>query len=191
LRFGGADILVENCKGFGPGKYAFRNNLSIEKKRMGADTDETCRRNSLSILCYYCDYRAKIRKTPGNFLIKNCEFDTVDQIISLPFGHIWCCNRSLYNLNFKNCTFKNLSAFTYLRSPENEPITLSFDDCLISARDGYENIPVIDVKNFKEINFNNVKIENFISPTIVTRTNGKISINNGTLVKTEFSPDEE
>lgn len=182
LRFGGADILVENCKSFSPAKYGHRYGLSEEKRRARAETDENCRYNCLNSFLYYCDNRAKIRKTPGNIIIKNCEFNGNDAILSLPFGHVWCCNRSLNDITFDNCSFLNIKETSIISAPENEPLTLTLKNCKITALKSYENIDMINATNCKKIQFEHVSIEGFDKPQITCKTKCEVVINNGTPV---------
>ena len=39
LRFGGNNVLVEDCEGYAPSRFGFRGDLSQEKKAVGAPTD--------------------------------------------------------------------------------------------------------------------------------------------------------
>ena len=108
VRFGGTDVLIENCKNIYPAKYGFRYNLTDEQKMLGSDCDENCRYNCETLFSYYCDYRAKVRHTPGNIVFKNCSFTGVDGIFWLRNGHVWCCNRSLSSITFENCNIQNV-----------------------------------------------------------------------------------
>lgn len=108
MRLGGTNILVENCTSEAPNKYGFRGSLTMEQKKARAATDDNCRNNCLNAFLYFCDYRAKIRKTPGNILIKNCKFTNVDSVFSLSFGSRWACNKSLESITFENCIFEDV-----------------------------------------------------------------------------------
>lgn len=182
LRFGGADVVIENCKGFAPSRYGHRYGLSNEKRRERAATDENCRHNCHNSFLYYCDNRAKIRKTPGNILIKNCHFKNPDAIINLPFGHVWCCNRSLHDLTYENCVFDGLNLPSVLSCPENEPLTLTLTDCTAIAREGFDNFNLFEAINCESINLNNFTSKGFSNPTILCKTDVKININGGTKI---------
>ena len=93
FRFGGTNVLVENCEAAAPATYGHRWGLTDEEKRNRAPS-VNCRHNCLTAFLYYCDDRANVRKNPGNILIRNCSFKNPDTMISIPFGHLWCSNRS-------------------------------------------------------------------------------------------------
>ena len=160
FRFGATGMLVENCEGVAPATYGFRGSLSPDEKRNRADTTEACRHNCLNVFLYYCDNRAYIRKTPGDILIRNCKFKNPDAIMGLPFGHIWCCNRSLNDITFENCEFDGICKPMKLNCPENEPLTINMKNCTVIGRKDYENIEFAEGENIKAINLEGVAFKN-------------------------------
>ena len=185
LRFGGTDVLVENCTVNAPNKYGFRGNLTPDQKKLRAATDKNCRHNCLNAFLYYCDYRAKIRKTPGNILIKNCQFTNVDSIFSQYYGHVWVRNKALDNITFEDCTFDGVNQPITIICPESEPLTFKMKNCSISKRTGCADKPVAEAINFRDIIFDDVKISGYESPRIVYCSDGNVSINNSSSVSLE------
>ena len=183
MRFGGTDVLVEDCTGHAATRYGFRKNLTDEKKIAGAPTDETCRHNCHTVFLYYCDNRAKIRKTPGNILIRNCKFDNVDAIFNLPFGHIWACNKSLDNIRFENSEFTRLHLPTNILSPDGEPLALTIRDCKLTFADDYGDAPLAVASGHKLLRLENLDIENADTRWIDAKTDGKIEIVNSGDIK--------
>lgn len=164
LRFGGTDVLVENCTSESPNTYGFRGHLSVDKKKARAKTDESCRHDSVTAFLYYCDFRAKIRKTPGNILVRNCRFKNNYAVFSQPNGHIWSCNKALDNIMFENCVFDGVSLPINIKCPEGEPLTFKMKDCKISAREGAGDKAVVDASNFRDIIFENVALSGYDNP---------------------------
>ena len=183
LRFGGTDVLVENCHGQDPATYGFRGNLTPEQKKSRADTDENCRHTCHNVYLYYCDNRAKIRRTPGNFVFRNCHFDGVKKILNQPFGHIWCCNRALDNVTFEKCVFNNVSEPSTPVCPEGEPMTVTFKDCKITAKAGFEGANLFDGKGMRKIELENVTIEGYTDPTVVCNSECEVEVINSTNIK--------
>lgn len=165
FRFGATDMIVENCRGVAPATYGFRGSLSKEEKRMRSATTTACRHNCLNVFLYYCDNRANIRKTPGNILIKNCTFQNPDTVMRLPFGHKWCCNRSLSDITFENCVIKGICTPIAINAPDEEPLTLHLTKCVITLREGYEQITLFEGKNVK-IEISESDFSGFIAPYI-------------------------
>lgn len=167
FRFGGADVLIENCEGVAPATYGHRWGLSDEEKRNRADSTN-CRHNCLNVFLYYCDNRADIRRNPGNILIRNCNFKNPDSILSLPFGHIWCCNRSLHDITFENCTFNGVCKPIELKCPSEEPLKLlQMKNCVVTPRENCENLSFIEGENVKKIQLTNVSASGFTNPKIL------------------------
>lgn len=179
FRFGGTDVLIEDCHGYAPAKYGHRFGLSDEKKRAGAPTDEGCRHNCLTAFLYYCDMRAKIRRTPGNIVVRRSRFEGVDAIFNLPFGHKWTCNVSLNDIRFEDCEFTGLNTPTSVQAPEGEPLTLELERCRIAYSDSYGDAPLIRASGHREIILKDVIID-AVSPYIETSSSGKITTDGST-----------
>lgn len=177
LRFGGHDVVVENCAVSAPNRYGFRGALSQEekKKRMETNSDNS-RFNCLNVFLYYCDNRAYIRKTPGNIVVKNCRFTNVDSVFSHPFGAKWTCNRPLHDITFENCAFDGVSDSISIDSDENEPLVFKMKDCKITARSGAEKNLFMGANHFKSIQFENVEINGYHNPEIVYSSEGEIRL---------------
>jgi hypothetical protein len=75
IRFGGNNVLFENCRADKRNAFGFRMYLSDEEKIHGHITDKNARHEGKSPFSYYCDFRANIRKTPGNIVFRNCHFE--------------------------------------------------------------------------------------------------------------------
>jgi len=165
FRFGGTDVLVESCRS-GAATYGFRGRLSKEEKENRMPTGENQIRTSHYAFLYYCDNRADVRKTPGNILIRNCSFASLDAIMGLPFGHMWCCNRSLRDITFENCVFDGLCYPMQLTCPEEEPLTLRLRDCRVIAREGFEQIAFLTGKNVAAVETERVSFINMENPSV-------------------------
>ena len=167
LRFGGRNVLVENCTGVAPATYGFRGHLSDEEKRNRAETNENCRHACHGVLLYYCDNRAAIRETPGNILIRHCSFKNPDAILTVPFGHKWCCNRSLADVTFEDCVFDGICDPMRLACPEEEPLSLTMKDCTVITREGYQNINFIEGAYVSKIILENMSLRDISLNDIV------------------------
>ncbi len=166
FRFGATDMVVENCKGVAPATYGFRGHLSREEKRERADTTEACRHSCHNVFLYYCDNRANVRKTPGNILFKNSTFQNPDTVMRLPFGHKWCCNRSLCDITFENCVIAGICMPIQLTAPKEEPVTMNLINCVVTPRDGYEPFPFITGENVRKIDLTGTEYSGFLDSAI-------------------------
>ena len=165
FRFGATNMLVENCKGTFPSTYGFRGRLSAEEKCNRMPTTPPCNHECSEIFRYYCDNRAAVRETPGNILIRNCEFASAKRIMSIPFGTMWCCNRSLHDITFENCNISGIITPALLDCPEEEPLALlKLKNCTVCTREDAEQIPFAEGKNVQKIVLENVTYANFAEP---------------------------
>lgn len=176
LRFGGNNVLIEKCHAYAPASYGHRYTLSKEKQSLSLPTDESCRHTMLTGFLYYCDFRAEIRRTPGDILIRDCVFENPDKLFSLEFdgNHVWCCNRSLSSITFENCRVSGMKEPIYIHGDENEPLSFKLRNVTISAGEGLEDMDVIEAFNFEKIELENVKFEGFSEPKIYAKSEGKI-----------------
>ena len=174
LRFGGTNVLVEDCKGVAPATYGHRYTLSLEEKQARAATTEASRRNCLNVFLYYCDNRAEIRQTPGKILFRRCGFKGVDAVMRLPFGHVWCCNRSLADIVFEDCRFEDVCKPMRLTCPAEEPLSLSVRDCLITAREGFAEIPLIEGEHVAKIELERVSLRGFQNAAILCEPKAEV-----------------
>ena len=136
----------------------------------------------LTFFLYYCDFRAVIRKTPGNIVIRNCEIQNADGLFELSFDgkHKWCTNRSLSSIVFENCDVTGVNKPIYIYGDVKEPLDFALKNVKLTAREGFENEPIIDAVNYSKISLNNVTLSGFHSPNVITRSDGEISANDTT-----------
>jgi len=180
LRFGGNNVLVEDCTTVYPTSFAHRYTLTDEKKKLSAQTDLTCRHNMGVFFVYYCDFRAEIRKTPGDILIRNCKIDSPVLMFSIGFDgkHQWCCNRSLKSIRFENCEATGLSWPINIYGDANEPIIFELENVKLGAGEKGKNSPIIKAWNFEKISLKNVTVEGYTDPTIEKHTEGEVITDN-------------
>jgi len=184
IRFGGTNVTFDNCQGIAPASYGFRGHLSLEDKSTGAPTNEKCRHAMHTPFLYYCDFRLNgLRNPAGNIVVKNCRFENPDSIFLHPFEKRWCSNRGLNSIVFENCEILGLSLPGDLTADPNEPIDYRLKNVKISAREDGAEFPILEASNCKYIEFDNVTIEGFKDPHILTDHADKIKITNSTNVK--------
>ena len=167
LRIGGTNILVERCLGISPATYAWRGSLSKWERANRMPTTPAARHEANRVFMYYCDYRAKVRQTPGNICFRDCYFKNPKQLMRVDWGHKWACNRSLADVRYENCIFDGLIKPTELNCPEEEPVSVHFKNCTMVASKGGEALPFITGVNVKQIKLERVRFEGFDDPRIL------------------------
>lgn len=162
FRLGGTDILIDTCRIHGPGIYGHRWQMPLERKIAGDATNETDRHNTLTGFLYFCCGDFELQAAPGNIVVQNCEFTDVDSLFILEYKrHIWCCNRSLGDIAFKNCRVNGVVAPMQLYSDATEPLMMRMEDCDISLREGAKNKPFAVGYDFAKLEMYNVKVSGY------------------------------
>ena len=186
LRFGGTNVLVENCHAYPPTHYGFRGKLSHEDRIEGNQSlPDPVSPEALNAFLYYCDGRAKIRRTPGSIVIRNCTFKGLKRVFRMPFGHKWCCNRSLADITFEGCTFEDVSMASASSSEEGMPLSFCIKDSTVIARKGCEEIAFAEMQDCNELILEAVSIENFNDPRVVCPKDCNVTIYNTSPLRVE------
>ena len=121
FRFGGRDLLVENCVLRGPGRFPHR---------------VSGRHNTLAVFEYYAmRYDDAITQDSGNWLMRNCKIEKVDTLFhyepAVDFMH---CKRPLRDVTFENVEITGLLAPSVMRPEAHAPLDLTFRRCTLSWR---------------------------------------------------------
>jgi len=177
IRFGGTDVLIENCKIWSLSEFGHRWGLSDEDKKLKNPTNDKCNRHMLSAFCYYCDSRINVRKTPGNILMKNCEIKKVHTLFDNKFGERWTCNCELESFKMENCNADEIDTAIEQRG-ENGKTVIEFENVGISFSDDADK-PCATVENFGKIIFKKKEKKNCNNPTIIKKSEiGEIMFDN-------------
>jgi hypothetical protein len=177
MRLGGNNILVENCTSDAR-NFGFRLRLSTEEKAAGFLSNDNCRRACTVPFSYYCDHRAILRKPAENIVIRNFHTTQTKELIRLEFTglHRWCCNRSLREITFENCSFQNLERAGMLWGDPNEKVICRFKNCTIVCKEGCEKEPILVAANFEELLFEDCTFEGWEAPTLLVGTDEPVKI---------------
>ena len=177
VRFGGNNVLIENCTSE-ERRFGFRKHLTDEEKKLGELTNDNCRRETIVPYSYYCDFRAQLRKPAEHIVIKNCRFAQARELIRLEFDglHRWCCNRSLRDITYENCEVGEIIRAGELWGSPEEKVTCRFKNVRIACRKGCENEPLFIAGNFEKIIFEDCVIEGYTDPTILAGTDGEVEV---------------
>lgn len=179
LRFGGYNVLVENCHFFGPAKYMFRGSLSLEDKIAGNPSSTEGRNTMLSLFTYYSDFTLKVRNDPKNIVIKNCRAENVERFLHYDFTgkQVWQKNRPLREITFDGIIAENISMPLNAYGDPVDTVDISIKNSSISFVK--EADCVIRGGNFGKIQIDSVEIENLDAPLVkVYGKVGEIEVKN-------------
>lgn len=160
FRYGGADILIENCRFYGPARFMFRGSLSKEEKISGARASLTGRTNMLSMFTYYADRSVKILKQPENIVIRNCSVSCCDRFIHYNFSgnEIWQLAAPLGSLTLENINAVDIRMpLTAYGAPEL-PLRLTMKNMSFSFSGDGEDQSFMHVAHFEKLVLENITV---------------------------------
>lgn len=132
FRVGGSNIVINNCKMYGPGLYP----------HLSKNTFYTH-----SILKYYSMEEERNRSN-GDITFKNCTVEEIDKLFSYDYGSKEKLQdgKPLSRLKFVNCTIDKLRDTTTIKAGI-EPLLLNFDNTTVHNINSYKKpLFVIDEK---------------------------------------------
>ncbi len=159
MRFGGADVLVENCRFYGPAEYVFRGAMPLADKIAGKPSPRVNGGKMLALFTYYSDFSLNVRRLPKNILIRNCTVENCARFLHFDFTgtHTWQKNKPLTEITFENIKARHITLpFNAYGSAEN-PLTLRVKNCDIAF--SKENDCAIRSGNFALIEVQNTRFE--------------------------------
>lgn len=173
MRFGGTNVLVRNCRFFGPGKYLFRGSLTPEEKRTCAPSttgDDGHRHNMLSAFTYYADHKLHIAEQPCNIILTDCIFENADRFLHLNFNNEqWQRIRSLGNITFRNIRASGVKIPFNLYGDPKEKVSLTVENTSITNCPDFSGDALIHAANFDSITLKNVALSDIPLKTLVKR----------------------
>lgn len=171
FRYGGYNILIEDCNIYGPCKYPFRGSLSAEDKISGEQTAASikARNNMLSLFTNFVTNDLPVRHTAGKIMIRNCNVQNADRFLHLNLSgnEPWQVGHPPKDITFQNIKAENISLGIYCYGVGDVPVTLNLENIDYSVREGFEEDAIFKVAHFDEINLRNVNITNFAGDTLI------------------------
>ena len=149
FRFGGRNLLVENCRFWGPGEHPHR---------------VSGRRNTIYAIEYYAMRYDDIRVDSGNWVFCNCTFEGIDGLINYRGSKLWMHEaRPLWDVTLENVTVHGLSEVAVLTPAAGNPMTLTMKNVEMTWRNGIPALGMFITTQDVKMVLDNVKIEGFNS----------------------------
>lgn len=122
FRFGGKNLLVENCRFWGPGEYPHRS---------------SGRHNTLFAFTYYAMCYDQCHVDGENWMIRNCTMDHLDGVFDYRYGSEWTHDaRPLRDVTFENVRITNLLGSSAVAPSAGNPITVTLKNVSVQWRNG-------------------------------------------------------
>jgi len=116
MRFGASNMLVENCRFWGPGEHCHI---------------VSGRTNTLFAFEYYAHKADTVREKAGHWLVRDCRFSNIDSLIHYDFineDHLQV-STPLTDVTFENCSFADIGGQSMFRNSTPDRSELYFSDC--------------------------------------------------------------
>ncbi len=169
FRFGGNNILVENCNIYGPCKYQFRGSFSKEEKRAGVTVSEKGRNNMLSFWTNFVTDDLPVRRIPGAIHIRNCTVKNADRMLHLNLSgnESWQKGVPPTDITFENIKIENVKFGLTAYGVENSPMSLTLKCVDYSCCEGHEEHPMFRIAHCNEIILDHVRVRNFKGASLI------------------------
>lgn len=161
IRFGGVNAIFSNCKIYGPGKYAHRFTMSEEEKKSMVPTNASHRHNMHTAMLYYCGDFIKVRDLPSHIVLRDCEIDCLDRLLSFDFyrNKKLQTNMPLQSIRFENMIIRNVKYPSYAWGSLKVPVILEFINVDFSFDESSDAREFLRVCNFERVTLTNVTVE--------------------------------
>ncbi|MBQ7339035.1 MAG: right-handed parallel beta-helix repeat-containing protein [Clostridia bacterium] len=135
FRIGGNDILVENCRMYGPGYYPHR--MTVVRGKNDVLPREAGRHNLISVICHFASKPFPAEQPYGNFVFRNCTIDYADCLLHYyaDFGSLES-GAYLGDLTLENVKITNLAHPADIRPSEKVPLTVTLKNVSVDFRRG-------------------------------------------------------
>ncbi len=169
FRYGGNNILVEDCRVYGPCPYQFRGSFSLEEKAAGLTVSEKGRNNMLSFWTNFVTDDLPVRKPAGGVYIRNCTVSHADRMLHLNLSgnESWQRGTPPTDITFENIRIEHVKMGLTAYGIENSPMKLTLRNVEYSFGEGCEETPMIRVANCDEIELDHVKITNYKGQSLI------------------------
>ncbi len=169
FRFGGNNVLFEKCHIWGPAKVLFRGCLSDEEKKNGANVSNNGRNNMLSVFTYYSDFTLKVRKQPGNIVIRDCKIENTTRFLHYNFSgnEPWQLNRSLESIKFENLVVDGVEMPIHAYGDAANPATIEFSSIRYVINPNVKLNTFLKCANIKNLSLKDFNVENFEGETVL------------------------
>ncbi|MCL2701857.1 MAG: right-handed parallel beta-helix repeat-containing protein [Phycisphaerae bacterium] len=176
MRFGGTNVLVEDCHFYGPGRFPYRNSLTSEEKIAGLNraAESTTAHRTLAAITYFCDLSLPVTAKPGHMMFRNCIIENVSKFLHYNWSgnEQWQAGSPLEDIHFENVEIRGIHSPNIAYADAQVPLVMTMENVSFRFRDGAERQPFMHACHFKRIHLKNVSLPNATGPLFKTWSQG-------------------
>ena len=169
FRYGGYNILVEDCNIWGPCPYQFRGSFTYEEKAAGATVSERGRTNMLSFWTNFVTDDLPVRHAPGKIVLRNCTIKNADRMLHLNLSgnESWQRGNPPTDITFENIKIEGVKMGLTAYGIKGSPMTLTLKNVDYSFHAEATEPAMFRVANCDEIKLENVKVTGFTGSSLI------------------------
>lgn len=183
FRYGGNNILVENCNVWGPCPYQFRGSFTKEEKIAGVMTSVKGRNNMLCFWTNFVTDDLPARRPAGNVVIRNCTVKNADRMLHLNLSgnEPWQKGTPPTDILFENIQIEGVKMGLTAYGIEECPMEITLRNVDYTYAEEAKDTPLFRVAHCKAINLENVKVTGFAGDSLIRAWSDGIRVNADTL----------
>ena len=145
FRIGGKNVLIENCRLWGPGEYPHR---------------VSGRHNTLFAFIYYALRYDRVDVDSENWLVRNCTMENLDCLFDYRYGADFTHDaRPLRDVTFENVTMTGFLKPAVFNPVPGNPLTVTMRNVTMSRREGVQTERMFHTSPDVKLILENTKID--------------------------------
>ncbi len=178
FRYGGNNILVENCEIWGPCQYQFRGSFTKEEKISGVQVTENGRTNMLSFWTNFVTDDLPVRRPAGKVLIRNCTVKNADRMLHLNLSgnEPWQRGTPPTDITFENMKLEGIKMGLTAYGIESSPMTVTLKNIDYSFAEDCTESAMMRVAH-GNVKLENVKVNGFKGNTLIRTWSDDVKVN--------------
>ena len=179
FRYGGYNILVDNCNVWAPCPYQFRGSFTYEEKAAGATVSEKGRTNMLALWTNFVTDDLPVRHAPGKIVLRNCRVKNADRLLHLNLSgnEAWQRGNPPEDITFENIKAEGIKMGLTAYGIQGAPMALTLKNVEIGVHEDFKEWPLFRVANCDEVRLENVKITGYEGASLVRAWSEGVNVN--------------
>jgi len=165
FRLGCLDLLVKDCRFWGPGEYVHR--VSRQKGGPG-------RTNMLSAFVHFAPKDRNPRLPSDRWVVRDCTVDNVDFLYGYDFEKgLWQTGQPAKRLRFQNVKATRVAHPLRVRGDADRQFELTLEDVMIALREDRADQEVLSLARFGALVLKNVTLQNSGAKPVLRAKEGR------------------
>jgi len=177
FRYGGNNILVENCNVWGPCPYQHRGSFTREEQIAGVMASANGRNNMLSFWTNFVTTDLPARKTAGNIRIRNCTVKNADRMLHLNLSgnEYWQKGEPPTDITFENIKIEGVKMGLTAYGVESCPMSVTMRNVDYTYDESAKETPLLRVA-YCDLNLENVKVTGFAGDALIRSWSDDVTV---------------